>query len=78
MVSAKTKYPVEDSMDRYIIDVIARGELYLEIERVRQLLVRLNQTPKKNQDDIHHAERVFKALLKAKEARTQNTNENNQ
>lgn len=64
-------------MDQYIADIILRGELYLEIERVRQLLVRLNVTPKENREDIHHAERIFKALLRAKEARNQpNTNAN--
>jgi hypothetical protein len=57
-------------MDQYIAEVIMRGELYLEIERVRQLLVRLNQSPKKNRDDIYQAERIFKALLRAKEGRT--------
>ena len=57
-------------MDQYIAEVILRGELYLEIERMRQLLVRLNQSPKKNRDDIYQAERIFKALLRAKEART--------
>lgn len=56
-------------MDQYIADIIARGELYLEIERIRQLLVRLNHTPKENREDIFHAERIFKALLRAKEAR---------
>lgn len=61
-------------MNQYIEDTIARGELYLEIERMRQLLVRLNKTPKENRDDIYHAERIFKALLRAKELRTQPNN----
>lgn len=64
-------------MNQYIEDIIARGELYLEIERMRQLLVRLNLTPKENKDDIFHAERMFKALLKAKEARTQPNTKSN-
>lgn len=55
-------------MEAYLQDIVARGELYLEIERVRQLLVRLNQQPKENREDIFHAERIFKALLRVKEA----------
>jgi hypothetical protein len=65
-------------MDQYITDVIMRGELYLEIERMRQLLVRLTQTPQKNRDDIYQAERIFKALLRAKEAINQNKRDTNQ
>jgi len=81
MVAIKTKSPDEDncfgSMNQYIADIISRGELYLEIERMRQLLVRLNKTPKENRDDIHHAEKIFKALLKAKEARIQPNTKSN-
>ena len=72
--STKTKSRYQDNsfwkMNQYIEDIIKRGELYLEIERIRRLLVQLNQTPRKNKDDIHHAEHIFKALLRAKEART--------
>lgn len=66
-------------MDRYVADIVARGELYLEIERMRQLLIRLNKTPKESRHDIQHAERMFKALLRVKEARSHpNTSANNQ
>jgi hypothetical protein len=53
--------------------VIARGELYIEIERVRQLLVLAEQRPcSKRADQIAHVKNLsymFKALILAKDAR---------
>ena len=60
-------------MERYIEDVIKRGELYLEITRVQQLLARLHASPIGNKEaqrmNVAHADKLFKALLAAKEAR---------
>jgi len=60
-------------MDRYIDDVLRRGELYIEIERIRQLLVRIHKTPLPNRAEqrevVVHATKLFQALLRAREAR---------
>jgi hypothetical protein len=57
----------------YIAEVIRRGELYIEIERVRQLLVlsekHRSPDPEKYRARINHLNSLFRALLSAKEAR---------
>jgi hypothetical protein len=60
-------------MDRYIEDVLRRGELYIEIERIRHLLIRIHKAPLPNRAEqrevVVHATKLFQALLRAKEAR---------
>lgn len=60
-------------MDRYIEDVLRRGELYLELERVRQILIRIHKAPlptrAEQREVVVHATKLFQALLRAKEAR---------
>jgi hypothetical protein len=57
----------------YVNSVIRRGELYLEIERIRQLLVLAEQRPVSNRaEQIEHVKYLtgmFRALLSAKDAR---------
>lgn len=57
----------------YVADIIKRGELYLEIERVRKVLVGLYEHPHADKNvqrhNIAHMELIFKNLLLAKEAR---------
>lgn len=69
---------------KWVTGVIARGELYIELERVRQLLVLAEQRKRPNRDEqIAHVKNLsymFKALLLAKDARqkvVQNVGENN-
>lgn len=63
-------------IQQYIANTLRRGELYLEIERMRQVLVRIHKNPletkEAQQTAVGHASKLFKALLAAKEAR-QNT-----
>lgn len=63
--------PIEINM--YITDVINKGELYLEIERIRRLLVGLYKYPHADKNiqrhNVRHMEFLFKRLLLAKEAR---------
>lgn len=60
----------------YIVGVMRRGELTSEIERLRQVLVRIHKSPLETREAqrtaVCHATALFKALLAAKEAR-QNT-----
>jgi hypothetical protein len=60
-------------MNQYIEDVLRRGELYLEIERIRQLLVGMHKHPIPNRESqretVSRMDKIFKALLAAKEAR---------
>lgn len=60
---------------QYINSVIQRGELYLEMERVRQLLILTEQRPRENREEqrarVVHFSRMFKALLAARDARCQ-------
>lgn len=57
----------------YVSSVIARGELYLELERVRRLLVLAEERPSlRRQDQIEHVKNLsgmFRALLAAKDMR---------
>jgi hypothetical protein len=63
-------------MDKYIDDILRRGELYLEIERIRQLLVGMHKYPLPSREGqrelVSHATKIFHALLRARDAR-QNT-----
>jgi hypothetical protein len=60
-------------MDRYIEDVLRRGELYLEIERIRQLLIGMHKHPIPNRESqretVSRMDKIFKALLVARDAR---------
>lgn len=59
-------------MDRYVEDVLRRGELYLELERIRQLLVGMHKYPSPNREAqrsaVSHMTKIFQALLAAKQA----------
>lgn len=59
-------------MDHYIEDVLRRGELTSEIERIRHLLIRIHKTPlptrAEQREVVVHATKLFQALLRAKEA----------
>jgi hypothetical protein len=58
-------------MKEYVETTIRTGRLHDEIERMRQILVRLHKTPDANKesqmDKVQHATKVFRALLAAKE-----------
>lgn len=60
----------------YVNRIVRVGELYIEIERMRQVLVRLHKNPLETREAqrtaVSHATALFKALLAAKEVR-QNT-----
>lgn len=60
-------------MDEYVNDVIRRGELYLEIERIQQLLIGMHKHPIPDRESQHKTvsrmDKIFKSLLAAKEAR---------
>jgi hypothetical protein len=60
-------------MNQYVVDVISRGELYLEIERIRQLLVGMHKYPLPNRESqretVSRMTKIFQALLSAKNAR---------
>ena len=60
-------------MDKYIDDVLRRGELYLELERIRQLLVGMHKHPIPNREAqrtvVSHTTKIFQALLRARDAR---------
>lgn len=60
-------------IQQYVVNTIRRGELYIEIERMRQVLLRIHKKPldtkEAQQHAVSHASRLFKALLAAKEAR---------
>jgi hypothetical protein len=60
-------------MDRYIEDVLRRGELYLEIERIRQLLIGMHKHPIPNRESqretVSRMDKIFKALLIARDIR---------
>ena len=60
-------------MNQYVVDVISRGELYLEIERIRQLLVGMHKHPLPNREGqrelVARMTKIFQALLSAKNAR---------
>lgn len=57
----------------YIQSVLQRGELYLEIERIRNLMVGAHRYPGTDkalqQERIHKLTEIFKALLAARDAR---------
>ena len=68
----------------YVNSVIRRGELYLEIERIRKLLILAEERPladhKKQTEHIKYLTKMFRALLLAKDARqkvVQNVGEDN-
>ena len=58
---------------KWVHGVIARGELYIELERVRQLLILAEQRKRPNRDEqlayVKNLSYMFKALLLAKDAR---------
>ena len=60
-------------MDKYIEDVLRRGELYLEIERIRQLMVGMHKNPIPNREGqrelVSRMTKIFQALLRARDAR---------
>ena len=60
-------------MNQYIADVLRRNELYIELERVRKLLVRLHKYPVENKESqremVSQATKLFQALLAAKQTR---------
>ena len=60
-------------IQQYVLNTLKRGELYIEIERMRQVLVRLHKKPLETKDAqrtaVSQASKLFKALLAAKEAR---------
>ena len=58
---------------RWVSGVIARGELYLELERVRQLLIGAEQKPRASPTEqvayVRNLSYMFKALIAARDAR---------
>ena len=60
-------------MDNYIEHVLRRGELYLELERIRRLLIRIHEHPVPNREEqrevVSQATRMFQALLRARDTR---------
>lgn len=71
------------AMQHYVDEVVARGELYLELERIRRLLVSAEIHRFPNREDqatnVQNLTRIFRALLLAKEIRQetiQNVGEN--
>lgn len=64
----------------YIAEVIRKGDLYIEIERVRQLLILSEKNRGPTRERIQQLNVLFKALLSAKDARekvVQNIREDN-
>ena len=61
------------AINQYISDVLRRGELYLEIERIRQLLVGMHKHPMPTREGqrelVARTTKIFQALLAAKQAR---------
>ncbi len=61
------------AINRYVADVLSRGELYIELERVRNMLVRMHEHPVPNRENqrelVSHATKLFQGLLAAKAAR---------
>jgi hypothetical protein len=62
-----------DSYRYYVQAVVLRGELYIELERIRRLLVHHESNPHPNRADhtknIQTLTGMFRALLSAKETR---------
>lgn len=60
-------------MDTYIEDILRRGELYLEIERIRQILVGMHKYPipsrERQRELVSQTTKIFQALLRARDAR---------
>lgn len=75
VVSSSKQYVLMDPvhLNLYVMEVINNGELYLEIERIRRILVHIYKNPHSNkavqQSNVRKTEQAFKALLLAKEAR---------
>lgn len=78
----KTESPKEDNpvcimddamIQRYVMNVVVHNELYLEIERIRQVLIRLHKTPhdtkEKQRKAVEQTSKLFRALLAARDAR---------
>ena len=63
----------QQAIDAYVHDVIRRNELYLELERVRQVLVDYEQHPCQDRAEqvlrIQKLTQMFRALLLAKQLR---------
>ncbi len=62
-----------DPYRAYAEKMVACGELYFEIERVRHLLMRIEKMPLANRADqranVYAVTQMFRALLSAKEIR---------
>lgn len=56
-------------MQRYVDEVIARGELYIELVRIQKLMIQAHQVPRPDRDLVAHLTQIFKALLLAKQLR---------
>lgn len=63
----------QQALDAYVQCVVRRNELYLELERVRQVLVDYEQRPCEDHAEqvarIRKVTQIFRALLLTKEAR---------
>jgi hypothetical protein len=59
-------------MDQYIEDVLRRGVLTSEIERIRQLMVGMHKHPRPDRESqrelVFRMTKIFQALLAAREA----------
>ena len=60
-------------LSEYIHSVLQRGELYLEIERIRSLMVGAHRYPgtdkAEHRERIHKLTEIFHALLAVRDAR---------
>ena len=63
----------DPEISRYIDDVLAMGELYIEINRIQKCLVSLHKNPNPDKEfqqrNVQKITRMFQALLLTKESR---------
>lgn len=72
------------AVNAYVADVLRRNELYLEVERVRQVLIDYTKRPCEDAEEqmtrVQKVSQLFRALLLAKQSRQevlQNVGNNN-
>ena len=56
-------------MQHYVSEVVARGELYIELVRIQKLMIQAHQVPRPDRELVVRLTQIFKALLLAKQLR---------
>jgi hypothetical protein len=57
------------ALQSYVNNVVARGELYIEMVRIQKLMIQAHQVPRPDREMVAHLTQLFKALLLAKQLR---------